>query len=245
MKIPDLKKAIDGIDFKDEKDGKTLKDKLGEIKDDNSLNEFYEEWKKFLKKTYLSLHPDKNPGKEADFKDFREKAGLINEYIDIFTKNDNVKREFKDSHNQDAFLQSTRAINSSESTNIDSSRNINSSQSKEGSSSRTQNSSDKFKSFEDLCSDIDWSNFLKPDPQKKASWLASVDESGKLVVVNSNGEKDLNSKILEKTMFLISCNNPNPKDRFEVESQTISGVILIVSNEEMKKIAPINNEKKR
>lgn len=252
MQIPDLKKAIEGIGPMGD-EGKTLKDKLGEIKDNDSLNEFYEEWKKFLKKTYLSLHPDKNPEKEEDFKDFREKTTLINEYIDIFTKNDNGKREFKDSYNQEAFLKSTKAINAinvNDFSNLNSGLNNDSSSSAKSSSRGTSFSSEKYQSFDELCKEIDWSKVFKSEPQKKASWLASVDESGNLVVINSDGKKDLNSKILEKAGLLIPDQlllfdqNANFKHRFEVESEGISGVILIISNEEMNKKIAQNSDAK-
>jgi hypothetical protein len=174
MKIPDLKKAIEGIGPMGD-EGKTLKDKLGEIKDDKSLNEFYEEWKKFLKTTYLSLHPDKNPGKSADdFKDFREKTASINEYIDRFTKNDNGKREFKDEYNKEAFLKSTKAINEtreSDFSNLDSSLNKDSSPNTKSPNRENSLSAESFKSFEDLCKEIDWSKIFKPEPQLKKELL--------------------------------------------------------------------------
>ena len=247
MKIPDLKKAIEGIGPMGE-EGKTLKDKLGEINDNDSLNEFYEEWKKFLKKTYLSLHPDKNPGKEEDFKDFREKATLINEYIDIFTKNDNGKKEFKDTKNQEEFLKFTKAINAisvNDFSNLNSGLNRDSSSPSAKSPNRDNSlSAENLKSFEDLCKEIDWSKVFKPEPQKKASWLASVDESGNLVVINSEGKKDLNSKILENPFLLITNENTKVDDRIEVNSKTISGVIRIISNEEMKERIAKNGDAK-
>ena len=232
MKIPDLKKAIEGIGFKDEQ-SKTLKDRLGEIKDNNSLNKFYEEWKEFLKTTYLSLHPDKNREKKGDFIDFREKAVLVNEYIDLFTKNDDGTRKFKDSDNQEAFLKSTNAIKVSNFSNLNSGLNADFSSSAKSPNRGTSSPEEKFKSFEDLYKDVNWNKVFKPEPPIKPSWLASVDDSGNLVVINSDGKKDENSKILEKAMWHISEQNASVKDRFEISSETISGVIVIISKEEM------------
>ena len=171
MKIPDLKKAIEGIGFQGEQ-SKTLKDRLGEIKNNDSLNEFYEEWKNFLKTTYLSLHPDKNREKEEDFRDFREKAVLVNEYIDLFTKNDDGTRKFKDSDNQEAFLKSTKVINEtkeSDFSNLNSGLNNDFSSSAKSPNRGTSSPEEKFKSFEDLCKDVDWSRvfnlaLLPPSP---------------------------------------------------------------------------------
>jgi hypothetical protein len=190
----------------------------------------------------LSLHPDKNlnadekvdsDNKKA-FNDFREKTALINEYIDRFTTNDNGTRKFKDKDNQEAFSTFTKGIDSFAKGEAQQSQS--SPRDSNGSSSSSYIFSTE--SFNELAKSIDWSKVFKPEPPIKPSWLASVDDSGNLVVINSDGKKDENSKILEKAMWHIPEQNATVNDRFEISSKTISGVIVIISNEEMnKKIA--------
>jgi hypothetical protein len=129
-------------------------------------------------------------------------------------------------------------------SNLDSSLNKDSSPNTKSPNRENSLSAESFKSFEDLCKEIDWSKVFKPEPQKRASWLASIDESGNLVVINSEGKKDLNSKILENPFLLIANENTKVDDRIEVNSNTISGVIRIISNEEMNKRIAKNGDAK-
>lgn len=182
----------------------------------------------------MAFHPDKNLNadeeKDSDnktaFNDFRKKTALISEYIDQFTTNDNGIRKFKDKDNQEAFSASTKGIDSFAQNEFQ----------QRQSSARDSTSPFIFtsESFDELAKTINWGEVFKPEPPIKPSWLASVDDSGNLVVINSEGKKDENSKILEKTMWHISEQNASVKDRFEISSETISGVIVIISNEEMK-----------
>ena len=233
MKFFDLKEALEAFTLEDEKGG-SLKDRLGEITDNDSLNEFYKEWKKVLKKNLKAFHPDKNLNADEEkdldnrqaFNDFREKTALISEYIDQFTTNDNGIRKFKDKDNQEAFSAFTKSI--------DSFAQNESQQSQSSTRDPTSPLIFSSESFDELAKTINWGEVFKPEPPIKPSWLASVDDSGNLVVINSEGKKDKNSKILEKAMWHISEQNASVNDRFEISSKTISGVIVIISNEEMK-----------
>ena len=231
MKIPDLKKAIEGIGTMGD-EGKTLKDKLGEIKDDKSLGEFHGEWKDFLKKNYLSLHPDKNPGRSADFNDFRQKVSLINEYIDTFTENNDGQRKFKDDKNKEDFLKVTNEI-------------LNSDAKKDSSSIKSNDQSPSFKKESFSRDDINRNDVFKqdPEPQIKPSWFASVNKKGDIVVVNSNGGKDQKSKALEGSLWYIS--EDNVEDRFKIISTGgARDVVVVITFQEMnKKINKNNNDK--
>jgi hypothetical protein len=237
MKFFDLKEALEAFTLEDEKGG-SLKDRLGEITDNDSLNEFYKEWKKVLKKNLKAFHPDKNLNADEEkdldnrqaFNDFREKTALISEYIDQFTTNDNGIRKFKDKDNQEAFSAFTKSIDSF--AQNESQQSQSSARNSNGSHSSSFIFSEP--SFDELAKTINWGEVFKPEPPIKPSWLASVDDSGNLVVINSEGKKDENSKILEKAMWHISEQNASVNDRFEISSETISGVIVIISNEEMK-----------
>ena len=101
-----LKNAINQIGFED-KDQKTLMDRFREVRDDESLNQLHEEWKKFKKKKSLHLHPDKG-GNEDDFKQFGEKKEIIDGFFDKYTINEEgagvQKRKFIDGEYKNNFF---------------------------------------------------------------------------------------------------------------------------------------------
>jgi hypothetical protein len=101
-----LKNAINQIGFED-KDQKTLMDRFREVRDDESLNQLHEEWKKFWKKRSLELHPDKG-GNEDDFKQFGEKKEIIDGFFDKYTINEEKlgvqKRKFIDEQHKRNFF---------------------------------------------------------------------------------------------------------------------------------------------
>lgn len=110
LDISALKQAFENVKFP-EKDGKTLSSRLSEIKDNASLNEYYDDWKKFYKSQARELHPDKIGGDGNEFKKFQENAEQIIKYFDQYTQASGIAREFKDDNAKNDFLNIARQIN--------------------------------------------------------------------------------------------------------------------------------------
>ena len=110
LDISALKQAFENVKFP-EKDGKTLSSRLSEIKDNASLNEYYDDWKKFYKSQARELHPDKIGGDGNEFKKFQENAEQITKYFDQYTQASGIAREFKDDNAKNDFLDIAIEIN--------------------------------------------------------------------------------------------------------------------------------------
>jgi len=117
-----LRKAINEIDFPEE-NGKTLMDRFREVRDDESLNQLHEEWKRFRKKKSLELHPDKN-GSDEEYKErfqtFQNNKEKIDQFFDNFTKSseaDSSKRKFIDDSHKASFSSIINFLSNNQSQN--------------------------------------------------------------------------------------------------------------------------------